>query len=90
MALNVEVVRRLVEQDNVRLSEQRLCEQDLDLEARVGVWPSGSSLEASTGTPRPCRSFAGVGLGLPAVQLCELRLELGGAHAVLSEKSGFS
>ena len=29
--LNVEVVRRLVKQDNVRLTEQGLCQQDLDL-----------------------------------------------------------
>ena len=35
--LNVEVVRRLVEEDDVRLTEQGLCQQDLDLDTAVGV-----------------------------------------------------
>ena len=35
--LNVKVIRRLVEHDNIGLSEQCLCKQHLDLQARVGV-----------------------------------------------------
>ena len=80
-ALEVEVVRGLVEQDDVRLAEERLGEQDLDLEPRVHVChervvEGGVHAEA-------LEYLAGVGLGLPAAELCELLLELGGADAVL-------
>ena len=49
-ALEVEVVRRLVEQDDVRLAEERLSQQDLDLEAGVHV-----AHHACRGTPCPRR-----------------------------------
>ena len=82
--LNVEVVRRLVEEDNVRLTEQGLCQQDLDLDTAVGV---GHTVVVQLhGHTEALQNAAGIGLGLPAVQLCELRLQLRSQQAVLIGK----
>ena len=84
--LNVEVVRRLVEEDNVRLTEQGLRQQDLDLDAAVGV---GHTVVVQLhGHTEALQDAAGIGLGLPAVQLCELRLQLRSQQAVLIGKIG--
>ena len=40
-ALQIEVVRRLVEEHDVRLAEERLREQDLDLEPAVKIAHQG-------------------------------------------------
>ena len=85
-ALEVEVVRRLVEQDDVRLAEERLSQQDLDLEAGVHV-AHQRAVELRVHA-EALEYAARVALGLPAAQLRELLLELAGADAVLVREVG--
>ena len=85
-ALEVEVVRGLVEQDDVRLAEERLGQQHLDLEARVHV---GHERVVEGGVHAEALEYlARVRLGLPAAELRELLLELRGADAVLVREVG--
>ena len=76
----VEVVGRLVEQDHVRVAEESLSQQHLDLDAGVGVAHEISvqrHVHAETLEDAP-----GVALGLPAAELGEFLLQLGGADPV--------
>ena len=79
--LNVEVVGRLVHEDYVGVSEQALSEQNLDLLVTgQGIHLLVENLLRQTQT---LDKLGSVGLSLPAVQLCELGLQLGSAGAVL-------
>ena len=80
-ACKVEVVGRLVEQDNIRVAEERLREQHLDLEARVYL--AHEALVQRGVNAQPLKDAPGVALGLPAAELGELLLKLRGAYAVL-------
>ena len=78
--LNIEVVGRLVEQNDIRLTEKRLRKQDLHLLAAVRVGHKVIVLldrDAET-----LQKAARVGFGLPAVHFRKLRLQLAGAEAV--------
>ena len=78
---NVQVVGGLVQQQDVGVAEQGLCQQHLHLETGVQglhvvivqVHPNAQALE----------NAAGVGLGLVAAHLGVLCLEVGGPQAVL-------
>ena len=80
-ALQVQVVGRLVQQDNVRVPEERLGQQNLDLQAGVNV-----AHQLAVQFHRHSQALqdpSGVALGFPAAQLGKLLLQLGGADAVL-------
>ena len=79
-AREVEVVRGLVEQDDVRLPEEGLGEQHLDLEPAVEL-RHGRIVELRADA-EAAEYPAGVALGLPAAELGEFLLELARAQAV--------
>ena len=79
-ALQIEVVRGLVEQDYVRLAEERLCQQHLDLQPAVQV--GHHSVVVLRVHAEAVQYSASVALGLPAAQLGVLLLELAGTDAV--------
>ena len=76
----VQMVCGLVQEDNVRFTEQRLSQQHLDLV------PNGETchvlLQKVEGEPQTLQELAGFGFGVPAVHLGELILQLGGEDAV--------
>ena len=78
--LDVEVVRRLVEHDDVGLAEQGLREEHLHLQARVGI--AHEVVVQLDRDAETLQEFGGVGFGLPAVQLGKLGLQFAGAEAV--------
>ena len=78
---DVQVVGRLVEQDDVRLAEQRLREQDFDL--FLVVQRAHRRLKQRGIQPEPLQQAGGVGFDLPAVELGEFGFQLGGEHPVL-------
>ena len=85
-ALQIQVVGRLVEEDDVRLAEQRLGEQHLDLEPAVEVGHEG--VVELCGHAEAVQDAPGVALGLPAAKLGVLLLQLAGADAVLVGEVG--
>ena len=79
--IEIQVVGRLVEKQDVRIAEQRLCEKNFDL---LGTGQDLSSF--CSGDPSRFRDHLKVrrvGLCLPAVHRCELALQLGCLDAVL-------
>ena len=81
------MVRRLVEQQDIRISEERLREQHLDLERslqRPELAVVQLRIDAKSREQR-----LRVGFRLPAVHLRELALELGSPYAVLVGKVFF-
>ena len=81
---NIQVVGRLVEHDNVGLSEQRLGKQHLDLEPGVGI-PHQVVVQLH-GDAKTLQKARSVGLSLPAIELCKLGFQLAGLHAVFLGK----
>ncbi len=79
--VEIEVVRRLVEQKNVRISEQGLREQNLDLLGAEEILHQ-RVVELRLDT-EAVQQRGGVGLRLPAVHVRKFRLELARADAVL-------
>ena len=77
----VEVVRRLVEQDDVRVAEERLRQQDFDLQARIHVGHHG--LVMLRRDAEALQDAGRIRLRLPAAEIGKLLLQLGGANAVL-------
>ena len=77
---DVQVVGRLVEHDDVGVSEERLGQKDLDLIARVGV--GHPVVVLADVDPEALEDPAGVRLRFPSVHLGKLRLELGGQDPV--------
>ena len=80
-ARKVEIVRRLVEQDNVRVAEERLRQQDFHLQARIHV--GHHRLVMLRRDAEPLQDAGCIRLRLPAAEIGKLLLELGGADAVL-------
>ena len=80
--LNIQMVGRLVEQQDVRLAEQRAGEQDFDLLDVAEVLHLGVQNGVRVQT-KAVEQLAGLGLSVPAAHLGELGLELGGLVAVL-------
>ena len=80
-ARKVEVVRRLVEQDDVRVAEERLRKQDLHLQARIHVGHHG--LMKLRRDAQSLQDARGVRLRLPAAEIRKFLLKLGSADAVL-------
>ena len=80
-SLDIEVVGRLVHEDNVGISEQALCEQHLYL----FVTGKGVHLliEYLLGESQTLDKLGSVRLCFPAVKLCEFRFQFGSAGAVL-------
>ena len=77
----VEVVGRLVQQDDLRLAKQRLRQQDLDLVlVRQGTHLLIQQVLVKAQT---FEQLADLGFNLPAAKLCKLRLQRGGKLAVL-------
>ena len=79
--VDVEVVGRLVEQQDVRVGKQRLHQQHAQLPARCHL-----AHRAVVFLDRDAdaeQQFAGACLGRVAVVLGELRLEFGGVHVVV-------
>jgi len=84
--LDVEVVGRLVEHDDVGLAEQRLREQHLDLQPRVSIAHEVIvELDRDAETLQQLRR---IGFRFPAVHVGKLGLQLARAHAVLLGKVG--
>ena len=79
--VDVQVVGRLVEQQDVRIGEQRLREQHAQLPARRHR--THRSLVLFRGNAEAQQQFAGARLRRVAAQFREMRLEVGGAHVVL-------
>ena len=75
------MVGGLVQQDDVRLAEQRLGQQDLHL--LLGGQRAHLAVQDVLGQPQALDQAAHVALCLPAVHIGELRLQLAGLHAVL-------
>ena len=80
-ARKVEIVRRLVEQDDVRVAEERLRQQDFHLEARIHVGHHG--LVILRRYAEALQDAGRIRLRLPAAEIGKLLLELGGTDAVL-------
>ncbi len=70
--LNVQVVRRLVQHDDVRIAEQSLGQQHLHLQTGIGV--RHLVIVQLRADAKALQKPGRVGLGLPAPQLGELRL----------------
>ena len=85
-ACKVEIVRRLVKQDDIRGAEQRLCKQHLDLHPRVHI--AHERVVVGGGNAQPLQNAACIGLGLPAAELGKLLLQNGGSQAVLIGEIG--
>ena len=79
-ARKVEVIRRLVEQDDVRVAEERLRKQDLYLQARIHV--GHHRLMKLRRDAQSLQDARGVRFRLPAAEIRKLLLKLGGADAV--------
>ena len=79
--LDIEVVRRLVEEQDVRAAEQGLREQHADL--LLGREVRHLHRVLLFGDAEAIEQARGLRLSVPAVKLRELCLELRGAHAVL-------
>ena len=78
--LNIQVVGRLVQQQDIRAAEQRLRQQNLDLLTAVQFAHQHMlhiQADAQTG-----EDHLRVAFGLPAIQLGELTLQLAGTFAV--------
>ena len=80
-ARKVEVVRRLIEQDDVRVAEERLRKQNLHLQARIHVGHHG--LMKLRRDAQSLQDARGVRLRLPAAEIRKFLLKLGSADAVL-------
>ena len=78
---DVQVVGGLVQQQDVRIAEQRLGQQHLHLEA--AVQGGHRVVVVVRGHAQALEDAGGVGLGLPAAQLCVLGLQLAGQQALL-------
>ena len=78
--LDIQIVRRFVQQQDVRISKQRLRQQHLDLLAAVQL-AHQLMLKVEADAQTRENRFR-VALGAPAVQLGELALQLAGALAV--------
>ena len=83
--LDIQMVGRLVEQHDVRMTEQRLCEQHLDL-LRVGEGCHGGVHDLVRVQTQTLKQLCRIGLDVPTVHLGKIRLQLGGADAVLVRK----
>ena len=79
---DVQMVGRLVEQQNLRIAEQCLCQHNLDL-FRVRTVAHMTEQNLIGIQTQTLQQLCRVGVGVPAVQLGELALQLGGAVAVL-------
>ena len=77
----IQVVRGLVQQDDVRLAEQRLGQQHLDL--FLGGEAGHFAVQDLVGKAQALNQAGDVALSLPAPHLGELRFQLRGLHAVL-------
>ena len=84
---HVEMVRRLVEQQDVGVAEERLREQHAHL--FLGRELGHHELVLVLRDAKAVEEARGVRLCVPAVHLRELRLELRGLHAVLLGEIGF-
>ena len=82
----VAAVRRLVEQNHVGRAEQRAGQKHLDLFGLVQR--AHRVVHVAAVEAEALHQLRGLGFGLPAVQLGELGLELGGAVAVLLAEVG--
>ena len=80
----VKVVRRFVQQQDVRIAEQRLRQQHLELLAALQV--AHEHRVHLDGQPQTGQQRRGVGLGVPAVHLREFAFQLGSALAVRVRK----
>ena len=80
-ASQIEIVRRLVEQDDVRMAEQRLRQQNLHFQARIHI--GHQRLVIVRRDAQPLQNAGRIGLRLPAAELGKFLLQFGGAHAVL-------
>ena len=85
-ARQVQVVGRLVEQNHVRVAEEGLGQQYLDLDARVGV-PHEVPVQGHVHA-EALEDARGVALRLPAAELGKLLLQLRGAQAVVVVEVG--
>ena len=71
---NIEMVRRLVEQQDVRIAEERLCQEHADLLLRREL--GHHELMLLVGDAEAVQELCRIGLRIPAIELGELRLEL--------------
>ena len=78
--IDVQVVRGLVQEEDVRIAEERLGHEDADLFAVGQVLHERSVL--CRGDPQLAQQLGGLGFGVPAVQVGERGLQLTGAHAI--------
>ena len=76
----IQVVGRLVQQYHIRVAEEGLGQQHLDLDARVGI-PHEAAVQTHV-HPQALQDAPGVALGLPAAQLRKLLLQFRRADAV--------
>ena len=83
--MNVQMVGRLVKQHDIRLAEQRLCQQNLDLFCVRTVLHAAVQnvicLESQT-----LQQASRFGICIPAVQLCKFCFQLGSADAIFIGK----
>ena len=84
--VDVEVIGRLVEEQDVRVGEQRLCEQHAELPPRCDV--AHRTLMERRGDAKPQQQLAGARLGGVAAELREMRFEVGGAKVVFLRRIG--
>ena len=79
--LNVQMVGGLVQQDDVRLAEQRLGQQHLHL--FLGGQAGHFAVQNIVGEAKALNEPGHVGFGLPAAHFGKFGLQLAGLHAVL-------
>ena len=80
-SLNVQMVGRLVQQDDVRLAEQCLGQQHLHL--FLGGQAGHFAVQNIVGEAKALNEPGHVGFGLPAAHFGKFSLQLAGLHAVL-------
>ena len=79
--VDVQVVGRFVEQQDVRIGEQRLRQQYPQFPARCHF--AHRAVVQFTGNAGSQQQFAGTGFRGVAVQFCEFAFQLGGAHVIV-------
>ena len=79
--VEIQMVRRLVQQQDVRISEQRPRQQDLDLQGTVQVLHQ--RIVVIRLHAKAVQEVRGITLRIPAVHVGKFRLQLCGFNAVL-------
>ena len=84
--VQIEIVRRFVEQNDIRVTKERLSQQNLHLQARIQLL-HGQHVKLRT-DPEPLKQAGCVTLSLPAAKFGKFFFQFGGPQAVFIAEIG--